>query len=259
MLSFRRFLFAAALALASAVAGGAPAQTGERPVLVFAAASLTDALNELGDAYRAQGRRRPVFNFAASSVLARQIDQGAGADLFISADEPWMDYLAERRLIVTDSRVSFLSNRLALISPRDRPLRVDIGHGFDLHRALRGGRLALADPDSVPAGRYARAALQSLGVWTGVRGDVVRAENVRAALRFVELGEAAAGVVFLTDARASGRVAIAGELPSWAHPRISYPMAAVRGGREAEARAFADFLQSETADSVFRRLGFVVQ
>jgi molybdate transport system substrate-binding protein len=216
-------------------------------------------LNELGAAYEAAGHPRPVFNYAASSVLARQIDQGAGADLFISADEVWMDYLAERRLIDATSRVSILSNRLVLIAPKDEAFTIQIRSGFPLHAALRGGRLAMADPDSVPAGRYGRAALQRLGVWSAGQGDVVRAENVRAALRFVELGEAAAGIVYLTDARASDRVVVVGEFPAASHPRISYPMAVVRGGRGAEARAFAAFLRSEAADAVFRRFGFIVQ
>ncbi|MBL8547953.1 MAG: molybdate ABC transporter substrate-binding protein [Hyphomonadaceae bacterium] len=256
-MNFRRIVLAL-LALVF-LAPTAWAQSQERSIRVFAAASLTDALNELGDAYASAGHPRPVFNFAASSVLARQIDQGANADLYISADEPWMDYLAERRLIDARSRVSFLSNRLVLIAPIDEPLRLQIRHGFDLHRALNGRRLAMADPDSVPAGRYGRAALQSLGVWSAVQGDVVRAENVRAALRFVELGEAAAGVVYLTDARASSRVTIVGEFPAVSYPRISYPMAVVRGGRAAEASAFAAFLQSGAGDATFSRLGFILQ
>jgi len=259
MIRLGPIFFVIAFALGLAAPAMAEAQTAPRPVRVFAAASLTDALNALGDAYQAAGHARPVFNYAASSLLARQIDQGARADLYISADEPWMDYLAERRLIDARSRVSFLSNRLVLIAPQDRPFTLAIRSRFDLHGALRGGRLAMADPESVPAGRYGRAALQSLGVWTAVRGDVVHAENVRAALRFVEIGEAAAGIVYLTDARASSRVVVVGEFPATTHPRISYPMAVVRGGRQAEARAFAAFLQSEQANAVFSGLGFILQ
>jgi molybdate transport system substrate-binding protein len=131
---------------------------------------------------------------------------------------------------------------------------------MNLAGALHGGRLAMADPDSVPAGKYGRAALQSLGVWPSVAGSVARGENVRAALRFVEVGEAAAGIVYLTDAQASNRVTIVGEFPAYSHPHISYPMALVRGGRgESEARAFAAFLQSSTADAVFQRMGFILQ
>jgi molybdate transport system substrate-binding protein len=227
---------------------------------VFAAASLTDVLNTLAPMYAATGHPTPVFSYAASSTLARQIEQGAPADLFISADEPWMDYLAERRLIDTSTRVSFLSNRLVLIAPPDHHFSIDIRPGFDLSGALRGGRLAMADPDSVPAGRYGRAALQNLGVWNDVAGSVVRGENVRAALRFVETGEAAAGIVYATDAQASGgRVVVVGTFPEISHPRISYPMAVVRGARGDEARAFATFLQSPAARAVFQQQGFILQ
>jgi molybdate transport system substrate-binding protein len=252
----RLFLALATLFAATTLAY---AQTAEQPVRVFAAASLTEVLGELGATYEAAGHAAPVFNFAASSVLARQIDQGANADLFISADEPWMDYLAERGLIEAGTRVSFLSNKLVLIAPRTAPLYLRIAYGFDLHRALNGDKLAMADPDSVPAGRYGRAALQNLGVWASVAGDVVRAENVRAALRFVELGEAGAGVVYLTDARASDRVTVVGEFPAASHPHISYPMAVVRGGRTREAASFEAFLQTPQADAVFSRAGFILQ
>lgn len=257
----RRTIFAAFAAGILMLLGAAPtsAQT-PAPLRVFAASSLTDALNELAPLYAATGHPMPAFNYAASSVLARQIDQGAGADIFVSADEAWMDYLAERRLVDPATRTSFLSNRLVLIAPSDRPIALRIRSGFNLYTALHGGRLAMADPDSVPAGRYGRAALQSLGVWNSVAGSVVRAENVRAALRYVEIGEAAAGIVYRTDALASGaRVQIVGEFPEISHPRISYPMAAVNGGNSAEARAFQAFLQSDAADAVFRRLGFTLQ
>ncbi len=247
--------FVALFALALFAPALAHAQARE-PARVFAASSLTDALNEIGAAYAATGRPRPVFNYAASSVLARQIEQGANADLFLSADEPWMDYLAQRNLIEGRSRVTLLSNQLVLIAPTDRPLNLRIRRGFALHAALRGGRLALADPDSVPAGRYARAALENLNVWNTVSSDVVRAENVRAALRFVELGEAAAGIVYLTDARATPRVMIVGTFPPSSHPRIRYPMAVIRGGRAEEARAFAAYLQTRPARAIFTRLGF---
>lgn len=252
----RLFLALAALLAASTLAH---AQPSDQPVRVFAAASLTDVLTELGAAYEAAGHPRPLFNFAASSVLARQIDQGASADLFISADEPWMDYLAERRLVDASTRVSFLSNKLVLIAPRDAPLNLQIAYGFNLHGALNGERLAMADPDSVPAGRYGRAALQNLGAWTSVAGDVVRAENVRAALRFVELGEAGAGIVYLTDAQASDRVVVVGQFPAASHPRISYPMAVVRGGRTRDAASFEAFLRTPAADAVFSRAGFILQ
>lgn len=236
---------------------GAPA-FAETPPRVLAAASLTDALNEAGEAYAGKGHARPVFSFAASSTLARQIEQGAQADIFISADEEWMDYLQQRALIAPATRTRLLTNRLVLIAPADRPMRLTIRSGFPLLGALKGGRLAMADPDSVPAGRYGRAALEHYGAWAGVQRDVVRAENVRAALRFVELGEAAAGIVYVSDARATRNVAIVATFPEASHPRISYPMAVIAENDSPRARAFAAFLQSRRAGAVFRRLGFVV-
>ncbi|MBS0385849.1 MAG: molybdate ABC transporter substrate-binding protein [Proteobacteria bacterium] len=236
----------------------ASAQPAQAPAArVFAASSLTDALGRIAPLYEAAGHPQPVFNYAASSVLARQIDQGAGADVFISADEAWMDYLAERRLIDPATRVSLLANRLVLIAPADRPLHLRIANGFDLAGAIGSGRLAMADPDSVPAGRYGRAALVNLGVWNAVNGAVVRAENVRAALRLVELGEASAGIVYRTDALASGnRVQIVDVFPQISHPRISYPIAVTRNGN-GEGRAFAAFLRSDAARRVFHDLGFI--
>ncbi|MET0182398.1 MAG: molybdate ABC transporter substrate-binding protein [Caulobacterales bacterium] len=248
------------VAAAGVMATPSQAEPHREPACIFAAASLTDAFNTIAPLYEASGRPRPIFNFAASSVLARQIEQGARADAFMSADEAWMDYLAERRLIDTNSRVSFLSNKLVLISPSDRPLNLRIALGMNLAAALgENGKLAMADPESVPAGRYGRAALQNLGVWGSVAAKVVRADNVRAALRFVEIGEAGAGIVYLTDALASGpRIHIVGEFPPTSYPRISYPMAAVRGGRSAEARAFIAFLQTGPAQAVFRQQGFIL-
>lgn len=246
--------------LALSAAAPAIAQPAE-PARVFAAASLTDALGELGDLYATTGHPRPVFNFAASSALARQIDQGADADLFLSADERWMDYVAERGLIEPASRVALLSNRMVLIAPSDHPFRLRLRRGANLAGALHGGRLAMGDPDVVPAGRYGRAALESLGLWDSVAPNVVRAESVRAALRYVELGEADAGIVYSTDARASGdRVVVVDQFPADSHPPISYPMARLRGGHaQAEARAFASFLRSARARAVFERMGFTVR
>lgn len=249
---------AAAGMLGCAVQACAP-ERASSAVRVFAASSLTDALSQIGAAFETAGNTAPVLNFAASSILARQIEQGAPADLFVSADENWMDYLAQHDLIHTATRSSVLSNSIVLVVPADSALDLQIGEGFDLAGALNGGRLAMADPDSVPAGRYARAALEHLGVWRSVEAAVVRAENVRTALRFVELGEAAAGIVYKTDAMiARGRVRIAGEFPQQSHPQISYPMAVVRGGRADEAMAFAEFLHAPAAREIFSRLGFVV-
>lgn len=224
-----------------------------RGVRVFAAASLTDALSEIAQGFRPA----PVLSFAASSTLARQIEQGAPADMFVSADEAWMDHLAERKLIAPASRVRLLSNALVLIAPAAQPLQLTIGAGFPLAQALADGRLALADPEAVPAGRYARAALEHLGVWAAVEPRIVRAADVRGALRFVEQGEAAAGIVYRTDALAAGdRVQIVGAFPEGSHPAIVYPAALLRGARR-EAAAFLAHLQSPQAWAVFARHGFL--
>jgi molybdate transport system substrate-binding protein len=248
----------AALAFAFAPAASAQPKPAEKPITVFAAASLTDALDAVGAAYVKAGHSKPVFSYAASSSLARQIEQGARADLFISADEEWMDYLAQRKLIIAGTRVSLLGNALVLVAPAGSAMNVKIEPGFNLAGALGAGKLAMADPESVPAGKYGRAALQALGAWNGVEASVARGENVRAALRFVETGDAAAGIVYLTDAKASGdKVKVVGTFPATSHPKISYPMAEVKGAA-AGARAFAAFLRSPAAKAIFRAQGFVV-
>jgi molybdate transport system substrate-binding protein len=248
-----------ALAIFTFGAASASAQPEKKPLLVYAASSLTDALNQIADAYAAAGHAKPTLSYAASSTLARQIEQGAKADLFISADEPWMDYLAGKKLIDPATRVSILSNKLVLIAPAGKALPVKIGPGFNLKGALAGGKIAMADPESVPAGKYGRAALQALGVWTSVEGDVARAENVRAALRFVETGDAAAGIVYLTDAKAAGdKVVVVGEFPQSSFPKISYPLAVVSGGQAREAKAFAAYLRGAKARAIFQAQGFAL-
>ena len=227
----------------------------ERP-LVFAAASLTEALSAVGDAYAKAGHGgAPVFSFAASSALARQIESGAPATLFISADEQWMDYLAERHLIVPNSRVSLLSNTLVLIAPAVRPLHLAIAPGFALSQALAGGKLAMADPASVPAGIYGKAALEKLGVWAAVEPAVIRGENVRTALTYVERNEAAAGIVYGSDAALSSKVVVAGTFPADSHPPISYPAALIAGHEEGSA--FLSFLKESQARAIFTHYGFL--
>lgn len=240
---------------------GVPALAqGPRAVaVVFAASSLTDVLNEAGDRYAALGHPRPTFNYAASSTLAHQIEQGAEANLFLSADEDWMNYLVQRHLIDPHTRVNLLTNRLVLVAPIDHPLHLAIAPNFALHAALAGGHLAMADPDSVPAGRYGRAALEHLGVWASVQSDVVRAENVRAALRFVQTGEAAAGIVYTTDAMSAGvNVQMVGTFPPTSHPPITYPMATLSGHASQETSAFARYLRSSAGRALFLRYGFGV-
>ena len=228
-------------------------------VVIFAAASLTESLTAAADAYAGTGKPKPIFSFGASSTLARQIENGAPAGLFVSADEQWMDYLADRNLIVPPSRVSFLTNTLVLVTPADRPLTLTIGNGFPLARLLGNGKLALADPDSVPAGRYAKAALEKYGVWGDVEKNVVRGDNVRVALSFVERGEAAAGIVYATDAILTPKVSIAGTFPVDSHPPISYPLAVVAGHDSPDLQAFRAFLLGDVAKEIYRKYGFGVK
>ncbi len=258
----RRAMSAAlgALAVLFGLASAAPAGAQDRPVRIYAASSLTDAMNQISGLYAAQGHRKPVIVYAASSTLARQIQQGAPADVFISADEAWMDYLETRKLIDPSTRKSMLANQLALVAPADRSFTLPIAKNMDLLGALKGGRLAMGDPDSVPAGKYGKAALEALGAWPQVEASVVRAENVRAALLFVERGEAAAGIVYLTDQIiAKDKVALVGVFPADSHPPISYPSAAVSGGDAREAARFLAFLTGPEARAVFTSLGFRLQ
>lgn len=240
------------------LAGPAATAQAAQEVTVFAAASLTDVVGELARRY---SRTHPVTvktSFAASSTLARQIEAGAAADVFLSADVEWMDYLAERNLIIGDSRRKLLGNRLVLIAPAASAVQVKIRPGFDLAKALGArGRLAIGDPGSVPAGRYAHAALEFLGAWAGVENRLVPAENVRAALAFVAWGEAPLGVVYATDARAEPRVKVVDTFPPDSHPEIAYPMAVVRGAGPP-AGAFAGFLLGAEARAAFENAGFTV-
>ena len=245
-----------ALVLLACVLASAPLRAQTRGPLVLAAASLQEALGEAADAWTAKGHPRPVISFGGSSALARQIEAGAPADLFISADEQWMNHVTAKGLIRKGTRAPFLSNRLVLVAPARSNTRLVIRPGFPLARALGTGRLAMADPASVPAGRYGKAALVNLGVWPDVAGKVVRAENVRAALALVERGEAPLGLVYATDARASARVWVAGVFPPSSHPPISYPIAVLRESTHREADAFRRFLISREGRAIFAARGF---
>lgn len=250
--------FAATL-IASCGPAEAPntAEAPEFAVTVFAASSLTDVLKQVGEQFAAEGHPAPVFNFAASSELARQIEQGAGADVFISADEAWMDYVADKNLIDSASRKTLLTNTLVLVTPADKPISISLAPNTDLATALQGGKLAMGNPNSVPAGKYGREALEKLGAWAGVEASVVRAENVRSALRFVEAGEAAAGIVYGTDAKAAGdKVAVAVTFPPDSHTPITYPAAIIAGKGAGGAKAFVDFLSSPEASETFQAAGF---
>jgi len=235
---------------------GPLAARGKGP-LVLAAASLQEALSAAADQWTARGHARPVLSFAASSALARQVEAGAPADLFISADEEWMDRLVGKNLIRPGSRADFLGNRLVLIAPRARPQQLTLAQGAPLARSLGpSGRLAMADPEAVPAGKYGKAALETLGLWSQLSSRIARAENVRAALALVERGVAPLGIVYATDARASARVHVAGTFPASSHPPIRYPLALLRTARHPEADAFRHFLLSPQGRAIFRRFGF---
>jgi molybdate transport system substrate-binding protein len=230
---------------------------GEASPIVFAAASLTDVLEAVGELYAAEGHPEPRFSFAGSSALAKQLEQGAEADVFISADEAWMDYVSERSLIDPATRVTLLTNELVLVAPAGAPIKLELAKGMDLAGALRGGKLALADPDSVPAGKYAREALTHLGAWDAVAPGVARAENVRSALRFVETGDAAAGIVYATDAAVAGSaVQVMGVFPPDSHTPITYPAALLAEKSDGPGTAFLAFLASDVARKAFADAGF---
>lgn len=226
-------------------------------ITVFAAASLKNALDEVAVAYAAKSGTRPTLAYAASSALARQIEAGAPADVFISADLDWMDYLEKKGLLAPGTRRNLLGNRLVLIAPAKEPRKLQPAPGFAIGAALGSGRIALANPDSVPAGKYAKAAFEKLGVWGQVARRVAAADNVRAALALVARGETPLGVVYRTDANAEPGVMVAGVFPADSHPPIVYPAAAIKGARAGSA-AFLEFLGGSAARRVFEKHGFTV-
>jgi molybdate transport system substrate-binding protein len=239
-------------------AGAAPVATAaddSQTVLVFGAASLTDVLDELGKAFMAQTQVQVKSSLAASSVLAKQIEAGAPADVFFSADLDWMDYLDQRKLLKPGSRHDVVLNRLVLIAPADSKVSVKIAPGFDLLKALGDGKLATGDPDSVPVGKYAHTALEKLGAWDRVSSRIVRAENVRAALAFVARGEAPLGIVYRTDALAEKRVRIVDEFPADSYPPVTYPVALTTHA-SPQAQQFEDFVTGDAAKAIFRKFGF---
>ena len=225
---------------------------------MFATASTTNAVEDAIASYAAETGAEVVASYAASSALARQIENGAPADLFLSANLDWADYLDRRGLLEPGTRRDLLGNRLVLVAPADSALEVSIGPGLDLAGLLGDGRLALGDPDHVPAGRYARAALESLGLWAEVEGRTVRTLDVRAALALVERGEVPLGVVYATDVAVCGACRTVATFPESSHPPIRYPLALVAGRASPAARAFYDFLLSPAAAEIFARYGFAV-
>jgi molybdate transport system substrate-binding protein len=236
----------------------APARAQGGDLVVFAAASLKNALDAVNAAWTRETGRKAAISYAASSALARQIEAGAPAQMFISADLDWMDYLAKKSLIKPDTRSNLLGNRIVLIAPKDKAQPVTIKPGFDLANLLGDGRLAMANVESVPAGKYGKAALEKLGIWASVSGKVAQAENVRAALLLVSRAEAPLGIVYQTDAAADPNVTIIGTFPEDTHPRIIYPVALTASASHADAAAFLAFIKSAKAKPLFEAQGFTV-
>jgi len=249
-----------ALALISLVAGAAPlpARAQGSDIVVFAAASLKNALDAVNAQRQKETGKKAVVSYAASSALAKQIEQGAPAHVFISADLDWMGYLAQKGLIKPQTRSNLLGNRLVLIAPKDQAQPLEVKRGFNLAGRIGSGRLAVANLDAVPAGKYAKAALVKLGVWDSVAAKTAQAENVRAALILVSRGEAPVGIVYQTDAAAEQSVAIVGIFPEDTHPPIVYPAAVIAASTNPDAQAFLTFLFSKEAQLIFEENGFTL-
>jgi molybdate transport system substrate-binding protein len=243
------------LALALWPLASAAADQPKAPITVFAAASLTNVLQDVGDAFTKETSIPVRFSFAASSALARQIENGSPADIFFSADLEWMDYLQARNLIQRGTRHDVLGNRLVLIAPTDSTITLKIGPHFPLLAALGKGRLSTGDPDSVPAGRYAREALGALGVWDEVMDRLIRADSVRSALAFVDRGEAPLGIVYETDALIDKKVRTVAVFPAASHKPIVYPIA-LTGSAPADAARFLAFIRGPAAEVTFKAYGF---
>jgi molybdate transport system substrate-binding protein len=257
---FRQVAAGLLAALTFAVVTGSAWAQGDaaRPVLVFAAASLKNALDDVAARWQVESGRAPTISYAASSALAKQIEQGAPADLFISADLDWMDYLDQRKLIRPGTRVDLLGNRIALVARQDVSTRLIIAPGLDLASALGNGRLAMANVAAVPAGKYGKTALEALGVWPSVAGKIAQADNVRAALLLVARGEAPLGIVYQTDAAAEPGVRVVGLFPEDSHPPIIYPAAVVATSKNADAQRMLDYLRSAIVRPLFEKQGFTV-
>ncbi|MBN8920715.1 MAG: molybdate ABC transporter substrate-binding protein [Rhizobiales bacterium] len=257
MLFSRRLALIAAAALCSAAAFAfSPASAQDKTITVYAAASMKNALDEVNTAFQAASGVRAVTSYAASSALMKQIEQGAPADVFISADLDWMDYGAKKGLIQEPTRVNLLGNRLVLIAPKDSKLdKVNIAEGFDIAKLAGDGRIAVGDVRAVPAGKYAKAALEKLGAWTGAEPKLAMSESVRAALALVGRGETPLGIVYETDAKVEPNVKIVGHFPENSHPAIIYPVAALKTAKP-DATRYLDYLRSAPAKAVFEKYGF---
>ncbi|MDN5870498.1 MAG: molybdate ABC transporter substrate-binding protein [Nitrococcus sp.] len=250
-----------ALAVVFALAAGfTAAAANAAEVIVYAAASTTDALGEIAKTYEEGSDNNIKFSFASSSTLARQIKLGAPAQIYVSASKRWMDYVEKAGEILADTRTNLLANQLALVAPKDSKIdKVDIRAGFPIEDLLAGGKLAMGNPAHVPAGIYGKQALKSLDLWQKVEGQVARAADVRAALALVSVGGAPLGIVYTTDAAASDKVKIVGIFPADSHKAIVYPAALTKAAKGDEAAEdFFNFMESEEAASIFKQYGFKV-
>jgi molybdate transport system substrate-binding protein len=234
------------------------ATTQDAKLVIFAAASLKDALDEVNAAYQRDKEQETATSYGASSTLAKQIEKGARADIFISADPDWMYYLAKKDLIKLETRADLLGNRLVLIAPVGSAVKLSIGPNFPLAQALGDGRLAIADPSSVPAGKYGKVALEALGAWPSVADKLAPAENVRATLHLVSRGEAPLGIVYQTDAAADRGVKVVGVFPDNIHRPIIYPIAAVAASTNPADASYLAYLKSPAARPIFEKQGFTV-
>lgn len=229
-------------------------------VTVFAAASLTNALQDISAQYKKEKQVDVVASYASSSTLARQIEQGAPADLFISADQQWMDYAIDKQQMLANTRFTLLGNELVLIAPKDSKItKVEIDKKTDWKKLLEGGRLAVGDPDHVPAGIYAKESLENLGAWSTLAPEMARANNVRSAMALVERAEAPLGIVYGSDAVASDKVKVVGIFPEASHKPVEYPMAIVKGHENPTVTAFYDYLKSPAAAVIFEKYGFTTR
>jgi molybdate transport system substrate-binding protein len=256
--SMQGLLATAAVAIGVTLAGLPIEPARGADLTVFAAASLKEALDEQASRFEADAGSKVVVSYGASNALAKQIEAGAPADVFMSADTDWIDYLDKRNLLRPGTRIDLLRNRLVLIAPADTRASLPIAPGFPLGAALGTGKLAMANPDSVPAGKYGKAALTALGVWTSVESRIARTDNVRAALVLVARGETPFGIVYTTDAIAEPKVRIVDTFPEQTHPPVVYPIAIVAASRSPNAQRFVDHLGSPAARAIWARRGFAM-
>jgi len=258
MATFLRVARFVLVGVALAATWSVTAHAQGRDLLVFGAASLKNALDDADAQYQRDVGHKIVVSYGASPALAKQIENGAPADIFISADLDWMDYVAGRKLIKPETRFNLLGNKLVLIAPADSKVNLTIGPNFPLAQTLGNDRLAMADPAAVPAGKYGKAALEALGVWSSVAGKIAPAQDVRATLLLVSRGEAPLGIVYQTDAAADKGVKIIGAFPAQTHPPIIYPIAVTSTSINPGAAAYIGFLKSPAAKPAFEKQGFVL-